>query len=233
MPQELLWLGMIVVSLAGPILFYRMFGRIGLFAWIALAIPVANIQVTRLVTLFGLQATLGNALYGSTFLCTDILSENYGKDNARMGVRVGLGALIASTVLLQLVLAFAPGEGDLTAGAFSQIFGLVPRIAAGSLAAYLVSQIHDIWAYHAWKARVPRALWLRNLASTTVSQLIDSAVFVAVAFAGVFPLPLLLEIMLTTFLFKLVVAVADTPVLYLAKNSFQKGRIPEPDRFRV
>lgn len=233
MQQELYWLGMIALSLSGPIVFYRAFGRVGLYAWIALAIPVANIQVTRVVTLFGLQATLGNALYGSTFLCTDILSENYGRDNARMGVRIGLAALVASTALLQLVLLFAPGEGDLTADAFTRIFSMVPRIAGGSLAAYVVSQFHDIWAYHAWKARVPKALWLRNLASTTVSQLIDSAVFVAVAFLGVFPLPLVLEIMLTTFLFKIIVAIADTPMLYLAKDSFQKGRIPEPERFRA
>jgi uncharacterized integral membrane protein (TIGR00697 family) len=94
-----------------------------------------------------------------------------------------------------------------------------------SLAAYMIAQRHDVWAFHFWKKRFPetKQLWIRNNLSTFVSQLIDSAVFVLIAFLGVFETSLLVEIFLTTYLFKFIVAAADTPFVYWGKRIQKKG----------
>jgi hypothetical protein len=228
MHNELLWLAMLLANFLLIIAAYKLFGKLGLIMWIPISVIVANIQVVQTVELFGLAATLGNIVYASSFLITDILSENYGKSEARKAVWIGFFSLIAMTLLMNLALAFNPLEGDdfaaSTHGSLSLIFGLMPRIAIASLAAYLVSQQHDIWAYHFWRKRFPadRQIWLRNNLSTMVSQLFDSSVFVLIAFYGVFETPVLWEIFITTYLLKWLVAAADTPFIYWAKSIFKK-----------
>jgi hypothetical protein len=110
------------------------------------------------------------------------------------------------------------------------IFGLMPRIAFGSLVAYVVSNLHDIWAFDYWKRKHPgnRTLWLRNNLSTIVSQLIDTLVFTFIAFWGVYPTEVLTGIVISTYLLKWVVAVLDTPFMYLARFWYDKEKIPVP-----
>jgi uncharacterized integral membrane protein (TIGR00697 family) len=222
MTNELLFLFEILANFLLILLAYRLFGKRGLFLWIPISVIVANVQVVQALRLFGLSATLGNVSYAASFLVTDILSEKYGKAEARKAVLMGLFSLVAATLLLQLTLLFRPLAGDDFAEqvhvSLGTIFGLLPRIALGSLAAYLVSQLHDVWAFDFWRKRFPKHLWLRNNGSTIVSQLIDSVVFVTIAFLGVYPLPVLWEIFVTTYVLKFVVAVADTPFLYWARR---------------
>lgn len=228
--NELLWLGMLAVNFAGILLAYRLFGRLGLYVWVPIAAIVANIQVVKYVELFGLAATLGNIVYASSFLVTDILSENHGRRHANRAIAVGFVSLVAMVVLMNLALLFEPDAADTAHPHLEAIFTLLPRIAGASLLAYVVSQYHDVWAYHFWKRRIPsrRAIWIRNNLSTLVSQLIDSVVFTLAAFAGQVPWPVLAEIALTTYLLKAIVAVADTPLVYLARAWKDAGRIPEP-----
>ncbi|MDD4227030.1 MAG: queuosine precursor transporter [Mariniphaga sp.] len=229
MYNEVLWLVMLLVNFLFIILAYRLFGKWGLIMWIPLSVIVANIQVVQTVTLFGLTATLGNIVYSTSFLITDILSENYGKKEAGKAVWIGFFSLIVMTLLMNLALLFHPLAGDefsrLTHDATATIFKLMPRIAVASLIAYLLSQRHDIWAFHYWKKHFPgeNQLWLRNNLSTTVSQLIDSLVFVLVAFYGVFQLDVLMEIFITTYLLKWIVAVADTPFVYWSRRIFKRN----------
>ena len=230
MQNEILWLAMLLANFLLIILAYKLFGKWGLIMWIPISVIVANIQVIQTVELFGLVATLGNIVYASSFLVTDILSENYGKEEAKKAVWIGFFSLIAMTLLMNLALAFQPLAGDefaITAhSATSTIFSLMPRIAVASLAAYFLSQRHDVWAFHFWKKRFPKnsQLWLRNNLSTMVSQLIDSIVFVLIAFYGVFETPVLIEIFITTYILKFVVAAADTPFVYWGKRIFKTGK---------
>lgn len=230
MQNELLWLVMLLVNFLLIILAYRLFGKWGLIMWIPISVIVANIQVIQTVELFGLVATLGNIVYATSFLVTDILSENYGKKEAQKAVWIGFFSLISMTLLMNLALQFLPLEGDEFAGeahkATSTIFSLMPRIAVASLTAYLLSQRHDVWAFHFWRKRfsTDRQLWLRNNLSTMVSQLIDSSVFVIIAFWGVFETKMLFEIFITTYFLKWIVAAADTPFVYWAKNILKKGK---------
>ncbi|MFC2024361.1 queuosine precursor transporter [Chloroflexota bacterium] len=201
------------------ILIYRFFGKNGLYVVIVASIIAANIMVVKTVEIFGLVATLGNILYGSIFLATDILTEVYGKKAARRGVWFGFIGMALATLWMQIGLKFIPHASDFAQGSLVTIFSILPRIAAASLIAYLASQHHDIWAFLFWKKKTQgRFLWLRNNASTMVSQAIDSVIFTSIAFWGVFDTSTWLEILLSTYLLKLAIAAVDTPFLYLAKH---------------
>lgn len=229
MSNELLWLVVLLVNFVLILVVYRLFGRTGLYAWTVLCVIAANIQVVKTIELFGMTATLGNIVYAGSFLITDILSENYGKQAARRAVYFGFLAIVGFTLLMNLALAFEPAADDFAHGAMDTIFGLLPRIAAASLAAYVVSQLHDVWAYSLWRRLFPgtRAIWIRNNLSTLVSQLFDSLVFTLLAFFGIFAWAVLLEIIITTYVLKAVVAAADTPLIYLARHWYLGGVIRE------
>ncbi len=220
---------MLIGNFALILLSYRLFGKLGLYIFIPIAVIVANIQVVKTVELFGFTTTLGNIVYASSFLVTDILSENYGKKEAKTAVYIGFFALLAATGLMNLALLFEPAESDFAQPALQTIFSLLPRIAGASLAAYLFSQLHDVWAFHLWKKLYPqlRFLWLRNCASTAVSQAIDTVIFTFLAFLGQFSLPVVVEILWTTYLMKLVVAVCDTPFVYIARHWKKKTIVIE------
>src|SRR5690554_266657 len=227
MQNEFLWLVELLVNFLFIILAYRIFGKWGLIMWIPVSVIVANIQVVQTVNLFGFAATLGNVVYATSFLITDILSENYGKKEARKAVWIGFYSLISMTILMNLTLLFVPLEGDefsfVTREATSTIFKLMPRIALASLLAYLLSQRHDVWAFHMWRKKFlgENQLWIRNNLSTMISQFIDSGIFVLVAFYGVFETEVLFEIFITTYLLKWLVAAADTPFVYWARNIYK------------
>lgn len=218
MSNELLWATMLLANFGLIIGLYRIFGAVGLISWMAIAGVIANIQVVKTVEIFGLTATLGNIVYASSFLATDILSEKYGKAPAMVAVWTGFTTLISATLLMTIALWFQPGESDTSQRSLETIFTVLPRITLASVAAYLISQLHDVWAYQFWRRRFPgrRRIWIRNNLSTMVSQLVDTVVFTAIAFLGVFPWPVFFEIALTTYALKWIVATLDTPFVYLA-----------------
>ena len=81
--NEMMWFAVLIVNFVIVLAVYRFMGKTGLFVWMAIASILANIQVLKLVEFFGWDITLGNVLYGTSFLATDIISENYSKDLAR------------------------------------------------------------------------------------------------------------------------------------------------------
>ena len=217
--NEVLWISFAIADLCIALMLYRFFGKIGLFAVIVFNLLVCNIQVLKTLELFGLTTTLGNILYAGVFLATDMLSEFYGKREAQKGVMLGFVTLVLMTVYMQIALHFTPNADDFAQPHLEAIFGFLPRVAVASMVAYLTSQTHDVWAFHFWKRKTEgKMLWLRNNASTLVSSLIDSSIFCLIAFYGVFPAAVLVEIMLTTVLFKAFVSILDTPFIYLARR---------------
>jgi uncharacterized integral membrane protein (TIGR00697 family) len=217
--NHLLWFGFLIADLALATLIYRLFGKFGLYAIIIASVIAANIQVLKTVQLFGMVATLGNILYGSIFFATDILNEVYGKRAARRGVWLGFVGMVLVTLWMQVGLRFIPDASDFAQDSLSTIFGLLPRIAAGSMIAYLLSQHYDVFAFNFWKRKTKgRFLWLRNNASTLVSQAIDTLIFTTIALWGVFDTRTWLQILATTYLLKPIVALIDTPFIYLARK---------------
>jgi queuosine precursor transporter len=215
--NELLWIGFAFINFGLVILIYQNFGKTGLFAWITLAIILANIQVTKNIELFGLTATLGNIMYGTIFLITDAINELFGVKEAKKAVLLGFFVAITTLLIMQTALLFTPTVWDEGHDALAYTFGLLPRIALGSILAYLVSQWFDVQFYDFLK-RKNNPLWIRNNGSTIVSQLIDTLIFVPIAFVGLYEVSVLLEIALTTYFIKVLVAFLDTPFLYLMKR---------------
>jgi uncharacterized integral membrane protein (TIGR00697 family) len=217
--NEVLWVCFALVDLIMVLAVFRFFGRIGLYGLIVFNLIVCNIQVLKTIELFGITTTLGNIMYASVFLSTDLLSEHYGRDHAKKGVWLGFLMLLLTIVYMQLAIHFIPAPSDWVQPHLEAIYGFMPRVALASLAAYFLSQMHDVWAFHFWKEKTGgKHLWLRNNASTLVSQFLDSSIFCVIAFAGVFPWAVFWEILGTTYVVKMLMGFLDTPFIYLAKR---------------
>lgn len=228
MINELLWILLLVVTFLGILLAYRFFGKMGLYAWMAVSLILANIQVMKTIEIFGFVTAMGTIIYSTTFFATDILNENHGKKEAMKAVWIGFFVLIFATIIMQIAIKFVPHESDLLSPALNDIFGFLPRIAVASLTAYLISQMHDVWAFNFWKKKTKgKYLWLRNNLSTLVSQLIDNVIFTFIAFVGLFGLfgwqqifewNIIIQIFIVSYIMKFIVALLDTPFLYWAKK---------------
>jgi len=219
MYNEALWIGSLIVSLLTVIIAYKLFGRIGLYIWVAAAVIIANIQVFKLVEVFGLETALGNVIYASVFLATDILNENHSKKDAQKAVWIGFFVLISVTIIMQITLLLEPSPNDVTGESISTIFSLMPRVAIASLTAYFVSQTHDVWFFAKLKKKHKKSkLWLRNNLSTVTSQTIDNVIFTLIAFAGMLDWDIIVQIFITSLILKIIVAACDTPFMYLARK---------------
>ena len=217
--NELIFFIAIVFFLVAVIFMFKMFGKAGLFVFIAFATILANIQACKQITLFGLTTTAGNVLYASSFLCTDILSERYGKKQAKQAVYLGICVNILWVIGTFITIKFLPLSESFQSG-LETVLGLQYRVCLGSLLGYVLSQTIDVSMYHfLWKktGNSKKGLWIRNNFSTLTSQAVDTVVFTLVAFLGVVSSNVLISILLTTYLFKAIVALFDTPFAYIAK----------------
>ena len=230
--NEILFLISIVFYLSGVLFAYKIFGKTGLYIWTAISAILANIEALKMVDMFGLSVTLGNALYASSFVVTDILSENHGKESANKAVNIGLFVTIIWVLATQLILKFEPNSMDFINGSLIDIFGLMPRIAIASIFTYAVVQKIDVVLYHkVWEKtnkifkNSNEGLWLRNNISTLTSQFLDTLTFTLIAFAGTMPFKELMSLVLTTYILKAVVSILDTPIIYIAKKMKNKETI--------
>lgn len=204
---------------------YKFFGKTGLYAWTVFSTITANIEVLLLVDAFGIEQTLGNILFGSTFLVTDILSEKYGKKDAQLSVNLGIATSIGFIILSQLWLQYTPAANDWAMESFRVIFSNTPRVMLASLLVYAIVQRLDVWLYHKWWdftrkkfGSSERFLWLRNNGSTMLSQLMNALLYTFGAFGGLYELPTLISICISSYAIFFITALADTPFVYLARS---------------
>lgn len=204
---------------------YKFFGKTGLYAWTVFATISANIEVLLLVDAFGIEQTLGNILFGSTFLVTDILSEKYGKKDAQLSVNLGIATSIGFITLSQLWLQYTPAANDWAMESFRVIFSNTPRVMLASLLVYAIVQRLDVWLYHKWWdftrkkfGDSDRFLWLRNNGSTMLSQLMNALLYTFGAFGGLYELPTLISICISSYAIFFITSLADTPFVYLARS---------------
>ncbi len=176
-------------------------------------LTIASVLADKILSLYGLFVPAGVLAYSVTFVCTDTIGEIWGAGRSRSVVLGGFVALLFVLVLVQIGIAWPSAPFWERSEAFESVLGSTSRIIVASFAAYLFSQFHDIWAFHFWR-RVTnqKHLWLRNNLSTAASQLLDSTIFIAIAFYGVLPIwPLVFG----QWIVKLAISVADTPIVYL------------------
>jgi uncharacterized integral membrane protein (TIGR00697 family) len=167
--------------------------------------------------LYRFEISVGILPYPITFLITDILSEIYGKKKANQVVIAGIFASFFSMIII-LVADFAPAieSSPINNTIFHEVFGLSPLAVFASMLAYLFAQFIDIKVFHFWKKLTHgKHLWLRNNFSTFFSQFIDTftVVFLLCSFE-VLPWTIFTTLLISGFLFKVIIAALDTPILY-------------------
>ncbi|MCI8345117.1 MAG: queuosine precursor transporter [Clostridia bacterium] len=218
--NEILFIVSILINFIGIIIAYKVFKKTGLFVWVAISTIIANIEATKCIDMFGISVTLGNVVYSTVFLATDILSEIYGGQEARKAVKIGFFSMLIFTLLTQIDLLFIPNEQDIVNDSMHTIFSFMPRFCFASVVTYVVSNTLDTYLYDIIKNKLPedKFLWVRNNGSTMISQLIDSILFTLIAFVGIYSWKVIINLTIVTYLVKLVVAVLDTPFIYIAKR---------------
>lgn len=171
------------------------------------------------------ELSVGILPYPITFLITDLISEIYGKRAANRVVTAGIFASFFSMGIL-LVSDFVPAmeSSPVDDATFTKVFSLSPLAVLASMIAYLLAQFVDIRIYHFWKKLTKgKMLWLRNNFSTFASQFLDTfSVILLLSIFGILPWDLFYGLVLSGFIFKVLVAALDTPLLYLFVWMFRK-----------
>ena len=234
-PIIITWIFFLIFCLLTILIFLKLFGEIGMYIYTSIAIIVANIQVLKIVEFpfFDNPIALGTILFSSTYLTTDILTEYYGVKFARKNILIGFSSFLLLTILMLFTMGFTPLT-ELRAGEdFSwalatqdnllSIFTPFPIFFVFCMIAYLISQYFDVWIY----AKISnitnkKFLWLRNNISTMLSGLLDNTIFSLFAWIIFNPNPLdfntvLFTFILGTYVLRLIIAILDTPFIYLAK----------------
>ena len=208
----LLLAGLFITSLVVSNLIFQKF-----FYWYPLNLKVLGNSLFEL--------SVGILPYPITFLITDLISEIYGKKRANQVVVTGIFASFFSMGILLIANEVPAIENSpIDDKTFNQVFALSPIAALASMIAYLLAQFVDIRIYHFWKNLTQgKMLWLRNNFSTFSSQLIDTVLVVGLlSIFGVLEWKLFWGLVISGFLFKIIIAALDTPLLYLFVGIFRK-----------
>lgn len=232
MPNEIILAASLVCIYGAVVLFYRFFGKTGLYMWTVIATVSANIEVLILVDAFGMEQTLGNILFASTFLVTDILSETEGRKYASHAVKIGIAVSIVFILISQSWFLYQPSANDWAMPSIRAVFSNTPRLMLVSIAVYGIVQAFDVCAYHViWKRTEKvlgdsrKGLWIRNNGSTLLSQLLNTVLFTFGAFAGVHSLQTLISICFSSYVIFIATSLLDTPAVYLARYLKEKGKV--------
>lgn len=190
-------------------------------------------------TLFGQQnisisLTCGVLLWPLEFVMTDIVNEFYGPKAVRRISFIAVGLISYAFLMFYAAIHVPPADfwvGSHAAqdnipnmqDAFSGIFGQGMRIIIGSLVAFMVSQLVDVYVFHKIKKVTgDKKIWLRATGSTLVSQFVDSYIVLFIAFGGIFSWQQILAIGVVNYFYKATMAVVLTPVIYLAEKRIAK-----------
>ena len=203
----------------GVLTFKRLFGKAGLISWVAIATVLANIITAKNAVIFGLSTAIGTVMFASIFLATDILNECFSKEDAKKAVYIGLISNVVLIVATQIALRYTPSSFDYAHGAMKTLFGLNLRISIASAVMYFISNMMDVVLFDKLKQKTNgKALWLRNNVSTILCNCLENFFFIGLAFWGIYDIKTILIIAGSTSVIEMIVAVMDTPFLYLSKK---------------
>lgn len=200
---------------------------------------LGNLLGNKLIEIFGIVTSVGLLGYPPTFLITDIVEEVKGKEATRTFVHAGFLSLCIAFLFVSLSTGLPPASIYKGNEAYNEIFSGSLRIIVASMTAFLISQHHDIWAFNFWKQKTKgRHLWLRNNLSTIASQLLDSIVFMFLAFYRLTPefdFIAVFKMILPLWALKIIFALLDTPFVYLGVRwlaSEKENSVPNSGKIR-
>lgn len=188
-----------------------------------------NVLGAKIITLGVFSVSVAFLIVPWSFLLTDIVSEVYGKSKAREFIYTGVISLIVFLGFMVLFVALPPAarfaEGD---SEYRSIFGTSARIVLASIVAFLLSQSNDIWSF--WKLREitnKKFLWFRSNVSTVLSMIVDTFVFMFLAFYMLTPkftFWFVIQMIIPYLVFKIIWGVASTPLVYAGANWLRGGK---------
>ncbi len=190
-----------------------------LTAFFVAVLILSNVASTKLVELGPFTFDGGTLLFPLAYIFGDVFTEVYGYAASRRIIWVGFACLALMVGTLALVEALPPRNE-----AFSAILGQAPRIALGSLLAYWAGEFVNAVVLAKLKVRTQgQWLWSRTIGSTLVGQLVDTSVFLLIAFYGVFDNATLWTVFVSNYVFKVGVEVAFTPITYQVVNYLKRA----------
>lgn len=190
-----------------------------------------NLLGGKLTSFWGISVSVSILMMPLTFLITDMVAEVYGAKVARQFVITGVISIVIVLAYTALFVVIPAHERYTFNDEYKTIFGASIRIMIASVIAFLVAQVHDIWAFEFWKRKTKGTkLWLRNNLSTIVSQAIDTFIFMMIAFYMLTPkftFLFIIELSIPFYLFKILFAFLDTPLVYLGVRWLRGGKKEE------
>lgn len=221
---------LLIISIIGVfsimLIIKKFLGKEGIIGWMGIASILANLLLIKSVDLLGISATLGNVLFASNFLATDILTENYGYKEAKKGVKFGIMAVIVFMIVTQVALLYIPNSEDIAQSSFETLFSFIPRISIASTSMFALSNLVDIRLYE-WlrKKSNGKKMWLRNNLCTIICNGGENFLFYLIAFLGVMDIRTILTIALSATIIEVLIALCDTPFLYISKKVKDKKEV--------
>jgi len=197
------------------------FGRAALVAFVCIQCILANLFVLKQTTLFGFNATCADAFTIGATIGLNLLQEYYGKAITRKTIAINFFFLAFYAIMTQIHLWYAPSAFDTTQSSFLALLGFMPRIVIASFTVYLIAQLVDYYLY-GWLKKVwtSRLLVVRNYASISVSQLVDTVLFSFLGLYGI--IDNIWEIILISYSVKLGAIFVATPFLVASRRIFEK-----------
>lgn len=184
---------------------------------------ISNIASSKITKLGPFSFDAGTILFPLSYIFGDILTEVYGYARARRVIWLGFGATLLMGVVFIIVGKLPPAPDWTFQNDYMNILGLTPRIVAASLIAFFAGSFSNSFVLA--KAKIltkGRYLWIRTIGSTLVGEGIDTLLFVAIAFLGVFPASLFWTLVISNYIFKVLVEIAFTPITYKIVGALKK-----------
>ena len=208
----------IIVTFTLVVMIEKIFKKDGLIVWINIATILANLTVCKMIDILNYTTSLGNVIFASTFLATDILSEKYSTKDAKKAIYLSIFTSLTFIIITQLTLTFIPSNEDVVQDAMKTLFSINLRTSIASIGMFFIANMLDIYIYNKLKQKIPEKLWLRNNVATITSNCLENYLFNTLAFIGIFNIPTIISIATTTTIIEIIIAICDTPFLYLSKK---------------
>jgi hypothetical protein len=193
-------------------------------AFVTVLLCANLIGATKVARLGGITFGAGVLFFPISYVFGDVLTEVYGYARARKVVWAGFGALLFASFMAWAVLAFPPAPGWAHQAAFQTVFGATPRIVLASLVAYFCGEFTNSFVLAKMKLVTEgRFLWMRTIGSTIAGEAVDSLIFYPLAFLGLWPTELVLQVLVSNYVLKVGWEAAMTPITYRIVNALKRA----------
>jgi uncharacterized integral membrane protein (TIGR00697 family) len=185
---------------------------------------ISNVVAAKITSLGIFTLSAAAILFPLSYIFGDVLTEVYGYARARKVVWIGMVCNVLMAAIFMAVIALPAAQGWPNQKALEAILGMTPRIVAASIIGYFVGEFLNSFVLAKVKlATKGKFLWARTISSTLIGELLDTLLFITIAFWGILPTPVLVSLLISNYIFKVGLEVLFTPVTYLVVNFLKKA----------